>query len=182
MHDEMLAIADEVIGAARRISNTLRPPLLDDFGFGAAVQHYVQGLQRQSELVVDLDLAPDDALSSEQHNQLFRLLQEAATNVLRHAQAHQLSIESRVEDGAYRLRIEDDGVGPGDVRADASGLRNMRERAVLAGGELSFGPAPRRGTRIEVRVPLAAADRQEDGAGDGPDRENEEGWNEVSDR
>jgi signal transduction histidine kinase len=182
MHDEMLAIADEVIGAARRIANTLRPPLLDDFGFGAAVQHYVQGLQRQSELVVDVDLAPDDALTSEQHNQLFRLLQEAATNVLRHAQAHQLSIESRVEAGAYRLRIEDDGVGPGDVRADASGLRNMRERAVLAGGEMSFGPAPRRGTRIEVRVPLGAADGQEDGAGDGPDRENEEGWNEVSDR
>ena len=180
MHDEMLAIADEVIGAARRIANTLRPPLLDDFGFGAAVQHYAQGLQRQSELVVDLDLAPDEALSSEQHNQLFRLLQEAATNVLRHAQAHQLTIESRIEDGEYRLRIEDDGIGPGQVRADASGLRNMRERAVLAGGELVFGPAPRRGTRIDVRVPLAGG--ADEGDSTGATRENEEGWDEVSDR
>ncbi len=180
MHDEMLAIADEVIGAARRIANTLRPPLLDDFGFGAAVQHYAQGLQRQSELVVDLDLAPDEALSSEQHNQLFRLLQEAATNVLRHAQAHQLTIESRIEDGEYRLRIEDDGVGPGQVRADASGLRNMRERAVLAGGELVFGPAPRRGTRIDVRVPLGGGADERDSTGE--TRESEEGWDEVSDR
>ncbi len=180
MHDEMLAIADEVIGAARRIANTLRPPLLDDFGFGAAVQHYAQGLQRQSELVVDLDLAPDEALSSEQHNQLFRLLQEAATNVLRHAQAHQLTIESRIEDGEYRLRIEDDGIGPGQVRADASGLRNMRERAVLAGGELVFGPAPRRGTRIDVRVPLGGG--ADEGDSTGETRESEEGWDEVSDR
>ncbi|MDH0867166.1 CHASE3 domain-containing protein [Mitsuaria sp. GD03876] len=181
MHEEMLAIADEVIGTARRIANALRPPLLDDFGFAAAVQHYVQGLQRQSELIVDVDLAPDEALTPEQHNQLFRLLQEAATNVLRHAQAQQLTIESRLEDGAYQLRIEDDGIGPGHVRADASGLRNMRERAVLAGGEMTFGPAPRRGTRIEVRVPVGgAADGGE--ARDASDRENEEGWDEVSDR
>jgi signal transduction histidine kinase len=187
MHEEMLSIADEVIGAARRIANTLRPPLLDDFGFAAAVQHYVQGLQRQSDLIVDVDLASDEALTSEQHNQLFRLLQEAATNVLRHAQAQQLTIESRLEDGEYRLRIEDDGVGPGHVRVDASGLRNMRERAVLAGGDLVFGPAPQRGTRIDVRVPLetGAGDAEEaDGTAGGAAarRENEEGWDEISDR
>ncbi|MFX1679589.1 CHASE3 domain-containing protein [Mitsuaria sp. CC2] len=187
MHEEMLSIADEVIGAARRIANTLRPPLLDDFGFGAAVQHYVQGLQRQSDLIVDVDLASDDALTPEQHNQLFRLLQEAATNVLRHAQAQQLTIESRLEDGEYRLRIEDDGVGPGHVRVDASGLRNMRERAVLAGGEMEFGPAPRRGTRIDVRVPVAAdgselGEADDANGGAGARRENEEGWDEISDR
>ncbi|RZI58117.1 MAG: hypothetical protein EOP37_17410 [Rubrivivax sp.] len=187
MHEEMLSIADEVIGAARRIANTLRPPLLDDFGFGAAVQHYVQGLQRQSDLIVDVDLASDDALTPEQHNQLFRLLQEAATNVLRHAQAQQLTIESRLEDGEYRLRIEDDGVGPGHVRVDASGLRNMRERAVLAGGEMEFGPAPRRGTRIDVRVPVGAdgselGEADDANGGAGARRENEEGWDEISDR
>ncbi|WP_067065652.1 CHASE3 domain-containing protein [Roseateles chitosanitabidus] len=180
MLDEMLGIADEVIGAARRIATSLRPPLLDDFGFAAAVQHYVQGLQRQTELIIDMDLAPDDELSAEQHNQLFRLLQEAATNVLRHAQAHQLSISSVIEGTEYLLRIEDDGVGPGHVRADASGLRNMRERAVLAGGSMAFGPAEGRGTRIDVRVPLnrdaGAADA------DGESIENEEGWDEVSDR
>lgn len=187
MHEEMLTIADEVIGAARRIANTLRPPLLDDFGFAAAVQHYVQGLQRQSDLIVDVDLASDEALTPEQHNQLFRLLQEAATNVLRHAQAQQLTIESRLEDGEYRLRIEDDGVGPGHVRVDASGLRNMRERAVLAGGDMMFGPAPQRGTRIDVRVPLDAG-ADDAGGADGitggavARRENEEGWDEISDR
>jgi len=183
MLDEMLAIADDVIGAARRIASSLRPPLLDDFGFGAAVQHYAQGLERQSGLAVSLDLASDEGLNAEQHNQLFRLLQEAATNVLRHAQAQELVIESRLEEGDYCLRIQDDGVGPGQVRADASGLRNMRERAVLAGGEMSFGPAPGRGTRVEVRVPLKAAEEAEARAASGSSSiENEEGWDEVSDR
>jgi len=151
------------------------------------VQHYVQGLQRQSDLIVDVDLASDEALTPEQHNQLFRLLQEAATNVLRHAQAQQLTIESRLEAGEYRLRIEDDGVGPGHVRVDASGLRNMRERAVLAGGDLVFGAAPQRGTRIDVRVPLGtvageAEDADGTAGGAAARRENEEGWDEISDR
>ncbi|OWQ87719.1 hypothetical protein CDN99_17665 [Roseateles aquatilis] len=178
MLDEMLGIADEVIGAARRIATSLRPPLLDDFGFAAAVQHYVQGLQRQSELIVDVDLAPDDELTSEQHNQLFRLLQEAATNVLRHAGAHQMTIRSHIDTGAYLLRIEDDGAGPGHVRADASGLRNMRERAVLAGGAMSFGPGPERGTRIDVSVPLRGhAEPPTDApVTAGATIENEEGW------
>lgn len=185
MLDEMLGIADEVIGAARRIATSLRPPLLDDFGFAAAVQHYVQGLQRQSELIVDVDLASDEALTPEQHNQLFRLLQEAATNVLRHAQAHQMTIESRLEGREYLLRIQDDGVGPGHVRVDASGLRNMRERAVLAGGTMSFEPAPQRGTRIDVRVPLQGGEEANEPGGtdaDGAATQNEEGWDEVSDR
>ncbi|UXH77702.1 CHASE3 domain-containing protein [Roseateles amylovorans] len=181
--DEMLTIADEVIGAARRIASSLRPPLLDDFGFAAAVQHYVQGLERQSGLVVVVDLASDERLSSEQHNQLFRLLQEAATNVLRHAQAQHLTIESRLEEGEYRLRIEDDGIGPGPVRVDASGLRNMRERAVLAGGRMDFGPAPQGGTRIDVSVPLQPGDTDDTSTGLAhAGIEKEEGWDEVSDR
>ena len=78
-------------------------------------------------------------------------------------------------------------MGPGHVRADASGLRNMRERAVLAGGMMVFGPAPQRGTRIDVRVPVGADDGEAedaDGAdvGAGTRRENEEGWDEISDR
>ncbi|MBB3195246.1 CHASE3 domain-containing protein [Roseateles terrae] len=191
MLEELLGIADDVIGAARRIASTLRPPLLDDFGFSAAVQHYAQGLERQSGLVVSLDLASDEGLDAEQHNQLFRLMQEAATNVLRHAQAQHLAIESRLEGGDYCLRIQDDGVGPGHVRADASGLRNMRERAVLAGGEMRFGPAPGQGTRVEVRVPMKVAVPSSTSAGaasrSGADSssgaiESEEGWDEVSDR
>ncbi|ALV08573.1 CHASE3 domain-containing protein [Roseateles depolymerans] len=191
MLDELLGISDDVIGAARRIASALRPPLLDDFGFSAAVQHYAQGLERQSGLAVTLDLSSDEGLDAEQHNQLFRLLQEAATNVLRHAQAQHLAIESRLEGSDYWLRIQDDGVGPGQIRADASGLRNMRERAVLAGGEMSFGPAPGQGTRVEVRVPMKMAvpnaTSAQAASGSGPASrsaaiENEEGWDEVSDR
>ena len=66
------------------------------------------------------------------------------------------------------------------MRADASGLRNMRERAVLAGGSMAFGPGEARGTRIEVRVPLQGGAGAADA--DGETIENEEGWDEVSDR
>lgn len=170
--DEMLGIADEVIGVARRIASALRPPLLDDFGLNAAVQHYAQGLERQSGLVLTLELAPDEGLTAEQHNQLFRLLQEAATNVLRHAQARRLTLRSWLEEDDYLLRVEDDGVGPGQVRVDAAGLRNMRERAVLAGGSMSFGPGAGCGSCVEVRVPQLALAVQD----------QEEAWDEVSDR
>ncbi|QPF72645.1 hypothetical protein G8A07_06695 [Roseateles sp. DAIF2] len=155
MLDELLTLADEMIMVARQISATLRPPLLDDLGLAAAVAHYAKTLERQGELAVQLDLRDEDRLSAEQRNQLFRILQEATTNVLRHARASRLRIAGQAGDSSYGLVIEDDGVGPGPVRPDASGLRNMRERASLAGGSLQFGPGHEGGSRIDVCLPLA---------------------------
>ena len=164
--DELQSMADEAIRSARQISASLRPPLLDELGLEAALGHYLQTLQRQTGLATTLELRESTALAPEQANPLFRIVQEACTNVLRHAQARSLRVVGRpLEAGrvageeGYELEVIDDGRGPGDTRADASGLRGMRERAALAGGGFDFGPALGGGTRVRVWLPLEPPER-----------------------
>jgi signal transduction histidine kinase len=171
--DELQQMAEEAIRSARQISAALRPPLLDELGLEAALGHFLQMLQRQTGLATTLTLDAGDALAPEQANPLFRIVQEACTNVLRHAQAGSLRVTGQPwqqggVDG-YRLEICDDGRGPGDVRADASGLRGMRERAALAGGSLEFGPAPGLGARVCVWLPLQMPETADSG-------DKEEAW------
>ncbi|MDM4767614.1 CHASE3 domain-containing protein [Pelomonas sp. SE-A7] len=156
--DEMQAQADEAIRSARQISASLRPPLLDDLGLEAALRHHLQTLERQGGPAVHLDLQDVAALSTEQASQLFRILQEGFTNVLRHAQATLLTLRGRQVAEGYEMELIDNGRGPGSVRPDASGLRNMRERAQLAGGRFEFGPAPGGGSRVWVCLPLTRDD------------------------
>lgn len=171
--DELQTMADESIRAARQISAALRPPLLDELGLEAALGHYLQTLQRQSGLTTTLELADAAALAAEQANPLFRIVQEACTNVLRHAGASTLRVAGhpRLQAGVdgYELEVIDNGRGPGGTRADASGLRGMRERAALAGGEFDFGPAVGGGARVRVWVPV-------DAPGAAGDRKEEEAW------
>ena len=157
--DELQELADESIRAARQISAALRPPLLDELGLEAALDHYLQMLQRQSGLLATLALSDADLLTPEQANPAFRIVQEACTNVLRHAGASALRVTGRPraegERDGYELEVIDDGRGPGGARPDASGLRGMRERAALAGGNLDFGPAlGGDGARVRVWLPL----------------------------
>jgi signal transduction histidine kinase len=154
--DRLTGLIDESIGMARRIASELRPPLLDDLGFAAAVSYAAQRMSASMPMALSTQIDDDDRLTPNQANQLFRILQEAATNTLRHAQATRLSATGQVDDGHYVLRVVDDGIGPQSVRPDASGLRNMRERAALVGGSFHFGPVEPHGTEIVVRVPLAA--------------------------
>ncbi|MBV8379500.1 MAG: CHASE3 domain-containing protein [Paucibacter sp.] len=162
--DEIQAMADEAIRSARQIAAALRPPLLDELGLGAALDHYLRTLQRQSGVATMLDTEDTERLTREQASLLFRIVQEACTNVLRHAGASTLTIAGRVRprDGqeVYELEVLDDGRGPGSTRADASGLRNMRERAALGGGAFEFGPAPGHGARACVWLPLEAAQQE----------------------
>lgn len=171
--DELQDMAEEAIRSARQISAALRPPLLDELGLEAALGHYLQMLQRQSGLTTTLTLDAGDALAPEQANPLFRIVQEACTNVLRHARASALRVTGQPwqqggVDG-YLLEICDNGQGPGDVRADASGLCGMRERSALAGGSFEFGPAPGGGTRVGVWLPLQVKETARGG-------EEEEAW------
>ncbi|WP_343622971.1 CHASE3 domain-containing protein [Roseateles puraquae] len=158
--DELQAMADEAIRSAREISAALRPPLLDELGLEAALDHYLQTLQRQSGVVTRMTLAEPGLLPAEQASTLFRIIQEACTNVLRHAQARNLRVAAwpltQAAGAGYEVEVIDDGRGPGDVRPDAAGLRNMRERAALAGGTFDFGPAPDGGTRVRVWLPTTA--------------------------
>jgi signal transduction histidine kinase len=151
---QLMDLLDEAIQTTRRIAGELRPPMLDDLGLGAAVAHHVQSVAALGKLETDIDIASDHCLPADRANQIFRILQEATTNVLRHAGATTLSVRGGIEGTRYRFVVDDDGRGPRDIRADASGVRNMRERAALVGGTLHFGPGPSGGTRVTVLVPL----------------------------
>lgn len=154
---QLTELLDDAIRTTRRIAAELRPPMLDDLGLGAAAAHHVRHVAAAGKLSADIDVTDDARLPADRANQLFRILQEATTNVLRHAEAANLRVFGRVEGQHYRLDVEDDGRGMQDeARPDASGLRNMRERAALVGGSLQFGPRPQGGTRVTVRVPLEA--------------------------
>lgn len=157
--EEVSHLLDEGINTARRISSELRPPLLDDFGLAAAIEHYAEAFSRRGGPKMTASIGQDNILSAAQANQLFRILQEAAANTLRHAQARSISVEGGQQDEHYRFSICDDGIGPQPIRKDASGVRNMRERAALAGGKFAFGAAEPRGTLVTITIPLQ---REED--------------------
>jgi len=160
----LTGLLDESIGTARRIAGALRPPLLDDLGFGAAVSHFAERLSLPGQLEIGAEIDDDEQLESDRANQLFRIVQEATTNALRHAQATRVSITGCEFRGLYVLRIADNGIGPQPVRADASGLRNMRERAAMVGGAFEFGPGPDGGCEVVARIPLHQPARTEEHA------------------
>ncbi|MWA05967.1 sensor histidine kinase [Actinomadura sp. LD22] len=99
----------------------------------------------------------------------YRIVQEALTNVVRHAGAETVTVEVRCTADAVIVQIDDDGAGPPGGSAGGNGLRGMRERAVAVGGELTAGPGPGGGFRVRARLPLdAPADRRahDEGAGE----------------
>lgn len=147
-------LLDEGVVTARRIASELRPPLLDDLGLAAAIEHRAQRFHEESGLRCEVDLRDADRLTPEQSLQLFRIVQELLTNVARHARATRVSIDGGIDEGAYRLVVADDGRGMGEPRPSSLGMLSILERTLLSGGVLAVDSAPGHGTRIDVRLPL----------------------------
>ena len=148
---------DQTIATVRRISSELRPLVLDDLGFGAAAAWYVEQFRNRTGLPVELslpDLEPEHG--GVVATALFRILQESLTNVARHAAATCVEVRLMPIDGAWLLRITDDGVGFSDWPESGHdiGLVGMRERARALGGRLIVISAPGRGTTVEASIPL----------------------------
>lgn len=145
----------------RRILRQLRPPALDDLGLAEALAILVEGWrERQPEVDIDLRL-PDRLTIKDEATTLalYRIVQEALTNIFRHAEASRASVVVTLDDAGQniRLRVQDDGVGLADDRAAGLGLTGMRERALGLGGEFAFGAAPGGGSRLDVALPLGSA-------------------------
>ncbi len=149
------AVLGEGIATVRRISAALRPPLLDDLGLEAALGLACRQFAERTGVACEVALVDTGRLSPDQANQLYRIAQEALTNVARHAQAGRVRVEGMVVDDEYRLVVEDDGVGMAPQARSSLGLLSMRERAAIAGGELRVGPGGAGGVRIEASVPFA---------------------------
>ncbi len=144
------------IAMTRRIAQELRPPLLDDLGLALALQHLGESLVAIHKIGLDVDVDDDECLNPDQANQLYRIAQEALTNVLRHASASRVRIDGVADGDSYRLLIENDGVryDPDRLRTGAQGLIGMHERAQLVGGEFRIESSAQGGAVVTVRIPI----------------------------
>ena len=158
-HEAVASLRELVVGtlqSVRRLAVELRPSALDDFGLVTAVERLTESFREQSGLRVDLETnLGDERLPSEAETTLYRVIQEALTNVVKHAGAERVSILLQRKDGAVVAVVEDDGAGfdPGSTREDALGLAGMRERVSLVGGRLQIETAPGAGTTLVAEVP-----------------------------
>ena len=153
----------------RRLISDLRPSHLDDLGLAAAIRWYVGDIQERFELKIDLDIPPDEEcdLPSTISTSLFRVAQEALTNIIKHSQADHAWLRLNRFNGIITLEIEDNGIGfdpsqPLSPGQSAWGLLGMEERASLLGGELQLYSKPNDGTRITTRVPCPDSIIQKD--------------------
>jgi signal transduction histidine kinase len=158
---EPLAQIRDLVGAAlsdvRRLTVELRPPALDDFGLAAALERLAGVVAERSGLALDVNVGiAAGTLPPEHETAIYRIVQEALTNVVKHASAKSISIVVTTADGMVRTVIEDDGTGftLGAVREEALGLVGMRERALLLGGRFEVESAPGSGTTLVAEIPL----------------------------
>ncbi len=151
------------LNETREMSRLLRPPVLDDLGLAPALTWLARTLEQRTGLKVELALESlDERLDSDVETLVFRLIQEALTNVLRHAGVDRVQVAVSRAGEILELRVADAGRGfdPRAVLgggATGSGLRGMRDRLELFGGRLDLSSAPGQGTRISAVVPLTEA-------------------------
>lgn len=156
----------DTVKELQEIIYDLRPSLLDDLGLCRALRWYAEERLQRRGVEVFLDLPEDlQRLPSEIETALFRIGQEAITNVTRHAQASRVRIRLEVNSRDVSMSIQDDGIGfsPGQALAQSErrawGLLGMQERASLLGGRLTIESQPGQGTRVSVILPLNAEKR-----------------------
>ena len=162
LHERVQAMVGQVDGAidtVRRIASDLRPGALDELGLAAAIEWQADRFFERTGVRPVLRVAGDDANVDERRaTAVFRILQEALTNVARHAQAGQVFVSLEIAPSAITLEVEDDGVGISGwevASAQGLGLVGMRERAIQWDGEIEISGAPGRGTRIRLILPQA---------------------------
>jgi signal transduction histidine kinase len=152
-------LAENTLQAVRDLSRLLHPVVLDDIGLQAAVEAYLREFRRRYELSVEyINEAGEVRMSRKCEVGAYRVIQEALTNVVRHAHASSCRVVTRQIGDVMEIVVEDNGVGF-DVAASVHdppslGLIGMRERSVRLGGSCTVQSTPGRGTRVEVRLPL----------------------------
>jgi PAS domain S-box-containing protein len=155
------SIVDRAIQQVRTMSHLLHPPLLDEVGLLSALSWYVEGLQKRSGIETSLEVQPHDfpRLSVDVETAVFRIVQEALTNVFRHSEANKVWITLAKKDENIVVAVQDDGKGIdkriSELQPDSVGvgIGGMRQRAREFGGELRLTNA-QPGTLVELTIPL----------------------------
>lgn len=155
------ALLDQIQKQLRNFSHDLRPTVLDDYGLMPALQTFAERFSKRVGLPVVIDGTVETRLPNAVEAALYRIAQEALTNVARHAKATHVDIRFWQTPAALHFSIRDNGIGfdlnsgNGD-RSRGSGLRGIRERLTILGGTLEIQSKPKEGTEIQVSVPMEA--------------------------
>jgi PAS domain S-box-containing protein len=160
--EDSVQLLDRLLAQIRQLSLSLRPPLLDEFGLPTALRSLLEQQAQRAGLRTQFRARePFTKLSPDIQTAGFRIVQEAITNVLRHAKARMVGVHLEIEGDNLRMKIVDDGIGfePAEVDRQAHegvglGLMGMRERAAVVGGQVQITSSPEKGTSVEVSLPL----------------------------
>jgi PAS domain S-box-containing protein len=153
----MITQVDNTIDSVRRISSQLRPPILDDLGLIPAIEWHVKDFRKRTGIrtkivsnVEDLDLTLESSAV------IYRVLQEALTNIVRHAKASRVWVRLNLTGGLLRIVIEDNGLGMIETKhleSKSLGIIGMKERISRLGGDFNISSEPGAGTRLDVLIP-----------------------------
>jgi PAS domain S-box-containing protein len=149
---EALSVADVTLDQIRNVARGLRPPGLEQVGLNATLEGHCREFARQTRLAIDycgVEVDVPDAVGI----CLYRVAQEALTNVVKHAEAHDVKVILRADSKDITLSIEDDGRGIARSQRSGLGLVGMRERLELLGGDLEVQRRETGGTRLRARIP-----------------------------
>jgi signal transduction histidine kinase len=158
--DLALATCVRTLDDTREMSRLLRPQILDDLGLAAALRWLVRSVADASGLDCRLEIGDLPELDGELQTVVFRVVQEALTNVVRHADATHAALQLRMQAGSLRIEVEDDGRGLDPAllgNGVGSGLGGMRERLRLFGGLLAVERGASGGCRLRIALPVDAA-------------------------
>lgn len=153
-------LLDSAVDTMRRIISDLRPSVLDHLGVWTAIEWYAGQIEERTGLRCQVAIAAEVAaieVEPERATAMFRIVQEALTNCVRHAQASRIEIRGRREAGAVIIAVEDDGVGIGDdalIKTESWGLLGMQERAARFGGEITLSRGVKEGSILVLRMPV----------------------------
>ena len=155
----MASLIDDTIQTVRKISTALRPAVLDDLGLTAAIEWQAEEFQSRTGIRCTVtSTLPEAHLERDSSTGLFRIFQETLTNVACHANATTVEVSLRQENSELVLTIRDNGTGIPQEKVyspKSLGLLGIRERALLLGGRVAIGKGPRKGTVVNVRIPVA---------------------------
>jgi two-component system, NarL family, sensor histidine kinase UhpB len=157
----MSQLIDATVQAVRKISAQLRPVLLDSLGLIPAIEWQLEELQNRTNIRCVLTVSPEEfEVDRDRSTAVFRILQEALTNTVRHAKAAEVDVRLTLDGCTLFLEVRDDGRGisvSDTVKAGSFGLLGMRERAFMFGGELTISGLPGKGTTVSLKMPVAEA-------------------------
>ena len=146
--------AEDAYQGVRRASHALRPPMLDDFGLGPTLEHFVEQFRQTTDISIEFASEAVGDLPDEVELALFRVAQECLENVRKHSESSCAHVSLRRADGHVTLSVADRGRGLPPAPEYGAGLAGMRERVEAVGGVIRVQSAPGRGVTVEARIPL----------------------------